>query len=180
MNFEYIDQARKKAHISIDVSEYHGKIAACLCCDNISAEDLLPEEINADGSSLSSETMELKTVLVNVIEETSEKLNDAEMTFYPLLSPDSASLADRTGSLSSWCQGFIDGFGLAIAQKNIPIGPADQDIIGEIIEDFSQISKLTSASVMNQDEEELAYMEVVEYVRVGVQLIFEEMQVAKT
>jgi uncharacterized protein YgfB (UPF0149 family) len=33
---------------------------------------------------------------------------------------------------------------------------------------------------MNQDEEELAYMEVVEYVRVGVQLIFEETRVAKT
>ncbi len=80
MNFEYIDQVRKKARISIDVSEYHGKISACLCCDNISAEDLLPEEVNADGSSLSSETMELKTVLVNVVVETLEKLNDAEMT----------------------------------------------------------------------------------------------------
>jgi len=45
MNFEYIDQVRKKAHITIDVSEYHGKISACLCCDNISAEDLLPEEV---------------------------------------------------------------------------------------------------------------------------------------
>ena len=180
MNHEHIDRVKKKARISIDVSEYHGKISACLCCDNISAEDLLPEEVKAGRCSLSLETMELKTVLVKVIAETLEKLNDAEMTFYPLLSPDSASLADRTGSLSSWCQGFIDGFGLAIAQKNIPIGPADQDIIGEIIEDFSQISKLTSASVMNQDEEELAYMEVVEYVRVGVQLIFEEMQVAKT
>ena len=112
--------------------------------------------------------------------ETLEKLNDAEMTFYPLLLPDSASLTDRTGSLSSWCQGFIDGVGLAIAQKNVPIDSAGQDIIGEIIEDFSQISKLTSASVMNQDGEELAYMEVVEYVRVGVQLIFEEMRVAKT
>ena len=180
MNYEHIDQARKKARISIDVSEYHGKISACLCCENMSAEDLLPEEIKADESSLSSETMELKTVLVNVIAETLEKLNDTEMTFYPHLSPDSASLADRTRSLSSWCQGFIDGFGLTIAQKNVPIDPASQDIIGEIIEDFSQISKLTSASVMNQDEEELAYMEVVEYVRVGVQLIFEEMQVAKT
>lgn len=180
MNFEYIDQVRKKARISIDVSEYHGKISACLCCDNISAEDLLPEEVNADGSFLSSETMELKTVLVNVIAETLEKLNDAEMTFYPLLLPDSASLTDRTGSLSSWCQGFIDGVGIAIAQKNVPIDSAGQDIIGEIIEDFSQISKLTSASVMNQDEEELAYMEVVEYVRVGVQLIFEEMRVAKS
>ena len=180
MNYEHIDRVKKKARISIDVSEYHGKISACLCCDNIAAEDLLPEEVNADGSSLSSETMELKTVLVNVIAETLEKLNDAEMTFYPLLSPDSASLTDRTGSLSSWCQGFIDGVGLAIAQKNVPIDSAGQDIIGEIIEDFSQISKLTSASVMNQDEEELAYMEVVEYVRVGVQLIFEEMKVAKT
>ena len=98
MNFEYIDQARKKAHISIDVSEYHGKISACLGCGNISAEDLLPEKVNANGSSLSSETMELKTVLVNVVVETLEKLNGAEMTFYPLLSPDSASLTDRTGS----------------------------------------------------------------------------------
>ncbi|GIT35430.1 MAG: hypothetical protein Ct9H300mP4_17490 [Gammaproteobacteria bacterium] len=33
---------------------------------------------------------------------------------------------------------------------------------------------------MNEDGEELAYMEVVEYVRVGAQLIFEEMKVAKT
>ena len=180
MNFEYIDQVRKKARISIDVSEYHGKISACLCCDNISAEDLLPEEVNADGSSLSSETMELKTVLVNVIAETLEKLNDAEMTFYPLLLPDSASLTDRTGSLSSWCQGFIDGFSLAIAQENISINLTEQDIIVEIIEDFSQISKLTSASVMNEGGEELAYMEVVEYVRVGVQLIFEESKAAKS
>jgi len=35
---------------------------------------------------------------VNVVVETLEKLNGAEMTFYPLLSPDSASLTDRTGS----------------------------------------------------------------------------------
>ena len=152
MNFEYIDQVRKKARSSIDVSEYHGKISACLCCDNISAEDLLPEEVNADRSSVSSETMELKIVLLNVVVETLEKLNDAEMTFYPLLLPDSASLTDRTWSLSSWCQGFIDEFGFVIAQKNVPIDLAVQDIIGEIIEDFSQISKLTCASVMNQDE----------------------------
>jgi len=48
MNFEYIDQIRQKAGISIDVSEYHGKICACLCLDNLEAETLLPEEINAD------------------------------------------------------------------------------------------------------------------------------------
>ena len=60
------------------------------------------------------------------------------------------------------------------------MNPAEQDIISEIIEDFSQISKLTSASVMNEGGEELAYMEVVEYVRVSVQLIFEELKAAES
>ena len=180
MNFEYIDQIRQKAGISIDVSEYHGKICACLCFENLEAETLLPEEINADISSLSSETMKLKDILLDLIAETLEKLNDTEMTFYPLLSPDSESLTNRTLSLSSWCAGFIDGVGLAVAQKNISMNPAEQDIIGEIIEDFSQISKLTSASVMNEGGEELAYMEVLEYVRVGAQLIFEESKVTKS
>ena len=180
MNYEYIDQIKQKAGINIDMSGYHGKISAYLCCDSMKTETLLPEEINADESSLSSEAMKLKTVLLSLIIETLEKLNDSEMTFYPLLSPDTEPLIDKTLSLSSWCQGFIDGFGLVIAQKNISIDQIEQDIIGEIIEDFSQISKLTSASVMNEDEEELAYMEVVEYVRVGTQLIFEEMKVAKT
>jgi len=180
MNFEYIDQIRQKAGISLDVSEYHGKICACLCFGNLEAETLLPGEINADISSLSSETMKLKNVLLGLTTETLEKLNDAEMTFYPLLSPDSESLTNRTLSLSSWCAGFINGVGLAVAQKNISMNPSEQDIIGEIIEDFSQISKLTSASVMNEGGEELAYMEVVEYVRVGVQLIFEELKAAKS
>ena len=180
MNFEHIDQIRQKAGISIDVSKYHGKICACLCFDTLEAETLLAEAFNADISSLSSETKKLKNILLDLIAETLEKLSDAEMTFYPLLSPDSKSLTNRTLSLSSWCQGFIDGFGFAIAQETISINIAEQDIIVEIIEDFSQISKLTSASVMNEGGEELAYMEVVEYVRVGVQLIFEELKAAKS
>jgi len=180
MKFEFIDNIRHKAGIGINVSEYHGKISACLCFENISVETLLPKEINRDDISLSPETMKLKTVLLNMISETLEKLNDSEMTFYPVLSPDSESLILRTLSLSNWCQGFVDGFGFSVAQNNISIDIVQQDIIREIIEDFSQISKLTSASIMNEGGEDLAYMEVVEYVRVGTQLIFEEMKVAKT
>jgi uncharacterized protein YgfB (UPF0149 family) len=180
MNFEYINQISQKADISIDVSEYHGKISACLCFENWKDETLLPKEINADVNSLSSDTNKLKNVLLGLIAETHEKLNDSEMTFYPLLSPDSESLTNRTLSLSNWCQGFIDGFGFSIAQENISINLEEQGIIDEIIEDFSQISKLTSASVMNEGGEELAYMEVVEYVRVGAQLIFEESKGVKS
>ena len=180
MNYEYVDKIRHKAGISINVSEYHGRISACLCCENITAGTLLPKEINTDGVSLSPEIVKLKTVLLSMISETFEKLNDTEMTFYPVLSPDSESLIARTLSLSNWCQGFVDGFGFSIAQKNISLDKVDLDMIREIIEDFSQISKLTSDSIINEGGEDLAYIEVVEYVRVATQLIFEEMKVAKT
>jgi uncharacterized protein YgfB (UPF0149 family) len=180
MNYGYVDKIRHEAGISINLPEYHGKISACLCCESITAEALLPNEINTDDISLSPEIMKLKNVLLTMISETLEKLNDTEMTFYPLLSPDSESLIERTLSLSNWCQGFVDGFGFSIVKKNISIDKAELEIIREIIEDFSQISKLTSASIMNEGGEDLAYMEVVEYVRIATQLIFEEMKVAKT
>ena len=106
MHFEYIDRIRQKAGISMDVSEYHGKICACLCFDTLEAETLLADAFNADISPLSSETMKLKNILLDLITETLEKLNDAEMTFYPLLSPDSKSLTNRTLSLSSWVWGL--------------------------------------------------------------------------
>jgi len=180
MNYEDINQISQEAGIPIDVSEYHGKISASLCIENLEAESLLPEEINADVRPLSSGTMKLKNILLCLIKETLQSLNETEMTFYPLLSPDSESLINRTLSLSSWCQGFVDGLTLAITQKNISMNIAEQDIIMEIIEDFSEISKLTSASVMNEGGEELAFMEVVEYVRVGTQLIFEESKAVKS
>ena len=119
MNYEYVDKIRHKAGISINVSEYHGRISACLCCENITAGTLLPKEINTDGVSLSPEIVKLKTVLLSMISETFEKLNDTEMTFYPVLSSDSESLILRTLALSNWGQGFVDGFGFAIAQKNL-------------------------------------------------------------
>lgn len=100
MNFEYIDKIRQKSGISIDISEFHGNISACLCSENMTVEALLPEEIKSDESSLSSETMKLKTVFLSLIAETLEQLNDTEMSFYLLLSPDSEPLTDRTLSLS--------------------------------------------------------------------------------
>ena len=67
MDFEYIDKIRQKSGINIDISEYHGNISARLCSDNMTAEALLPEEIKADESFLSSETMKLKTDFLSLI-----------------------------------------------------------------------------------------------------------------
>jgi len=42
--------------------------------------------------------------------------------------------------------------------------------------DFSQISTLDPNSILQEEEEEIALMELVEYVRVSVQLFYENLR----
>ena len=44
----------------------------------------------------------------------------------------------------------------------------------EIIEDFTQISTLDSHSINEEVDEELALMELIEFVRLSVQMIYDE------
>ena len=44
----------------------------------------------------------------------------------------------------------------------------------EIIEDFTQISTLDSHSISGEVDEELSLMELIEFVRLSVQMIYDE------
>jgi uncharacterized protein YgfB (UPF0149 family) len=50
----------------------------------------------------------------------------------------------------------------------------DSGIAQEILHDFSEITQATVAPAAHDIEDEAAYMELVEYVRASVQLLFEE------
>ena len=176
MEYSEIDLLRRKANAAIDISEYHGTISAYLCCDTFQEDDLLPKEVSFDGSSVSVQIIEFKHALYELISETINSFNDTEMSFYPFLPPDSEELSIRAYSLSMWCQGFIDALGKFISERRLTINQSDQTFIGEIIEDFSQISTLSKTAVESGNEEELAYFEVVEFVRVGTQLVYEELK----
>jgi hypothetical protein len=88
-----------------------------------------------------------------------------------LVPGDDAALEQRTTALCQWCNGFL--YGLA------GHGAADPERLpgdaGEIVRDLGEI---TRAGVDGQESDEVnesAYIELVEFVRVGVQLVFEEL-----
>jgi uncharacterized protein YgfB (UPF0149 family) len=176
MEFSEIDLLRRKANVAINISEYHGTICAYLCCDSFQEDDLLPKEVSFDSSSVSVQIIEFKDALYELISDTINSLNDTEMSFYPFLPPDSKELSIRAHALSIWCQGFVDALGMFISERELILNQSDQTFIGEIIEDFSQISTLSKTTVENGNEEDLAYFEVVEFVRVGTQLVYEELK----
>ncbi len=82
---------------------------------------------------------------------------------------DEEPIEDRVSALAKWCQGFL--FGLAEGGlKSFDNLPGD---CAEILSDFNELARATSPD--ETEDSERAYFELFEYVRVGMQLVFEEL-----
>ena len=94
------------------------------------------------------------------------------MEFDPLLPDDDAALDERVDALSAWCQGFLYGFG----SRPRPQPPAPSGEVAEVLADFAEISRGGSVGLEPMEIEEDAYTELVEFLRVGVQLVYDELR----
>ncbi len=107
--------------------------------------------------------------LATLHHHTRTQLSDMNYDFSPLLPADSESIASRTQALSLWCQGFL--FGLSVS--GLKTLDALSEASREIVEDFSAMAQLAEQFEEGEDEES-AYMELVEYLRVGTFTLVDE------
>ncbi len=110
-------------------------------------------------------------VLTALFEDTRAALMGDEMAFGPLLPDDEEPLGDRISALGGWCQGYL--YGLAVrGLKDFRELPDD---VREILGDLAQIAQAGPDDDDDDEGGEQAYAELVEYVRVGVQWVFDQL-----
>jgi uncharacterized protein len=151
-----------------DAAEAHGTLAGALCtAPAYRFEDWL-QEILPDGRAQPLSTGALRSLYF----VTAETLNGAELEFHPLLPEDASPLDERTAALAQWCVGFLYGLG----SGSIPDLGALPGEVGEVIRDFDEITRVGVDGGEGEEQNESAYAELVEFVRVGVQIVFEELE----
>jgi uncharacterized protein YgfB (UPF0149 family) len=102
---------------------------------------------------------------------TAAALLQPDMEFELLLPADEQPIDVRTAALAQWCQGFLYGLGAGAVPDASEL-PGD---VGEIVRDFIEISRAGVDAAQGEESNEAAYAELVEFTRVGVQLLFEEL-----
>ncbi len=142
--------------------------------DPLTSDD--PQNLIAAGSSCRHDLNadEDGKLLQALHRETVRQFGSGECDFYPLLPDDESPLAQRTEALAEWCQSFL--FGLAVG--GIKDFSALPEQVGEISRDLVEFSQAGHGDTEETEQDEFAYVELVEYVRIGVQLIFEELHSA--
>lgn len=170
VTFPEIEKVMQGAGSTVPASEAHGCLCGALC---ITAdyplkrwlEELVPMQ---DEPTIAPDVEEPLRLL---FADTVRALRGDEMEFEPLLPDDALPLEQRTAALSQWCQGFLYGFGSARA-----VGPGDLPAtIDEVLRDVADISRAEVDVGDAGEEQEQAYTDVVEYLRVGVQLVHDEL-----
>lgn len=124
------------------------------------------EEYSFGGASGS----DARSLLEALHAATGAALEGDEMGFQLMLPDEDAPIEERAVALAAWCSGFL--YGLAMhglrPMEELP------DELREILTDFSEIGRAGVAEEEVGEAGETALAELVEYVRVGAQLVYDE------
>ena len=152
-------------------SEAHGLLAGIICAGGKSAPELWLTHLLGENN-LSAAAVEIRRQLMTLHTDILRQFNDDAFGFDLLLPDDEAPLSLRTEALSQWCGGFLYGLALGGFRE----GTGMPDNVSEVMKDFYEISHARFAYEATDDADEAAYMEIVEYVRMSVLLLHEELQ----
>ena len=170
LDYERLRESLAAAGAVLALAELHGGVCGALCAGGADAARrwLLDSLDDADAGAAPAAVAD---DLEELIGTSSKLLEDPELTFEPLLPSDDAPLEDQVEALASWCEGFLGGIGSAAPSGNA------SGALGEVLRDFAEISRagLSEDEGAGHDQPDFALAEIHEYVRVSVQLAFEEL-----
>ena len=161
-----------------DAAEVHGSLCGRLCLRGESSLGDWLEETLSGIDALEPNRTETARALSTLHLQVWSSLDRGDMAFTLLLPMESASLAERTVALAAWAQGFLHGLACSGVPDPEALGKEHEaPHVAELMSDFVEISRASFEAGDDEDleEAEQAWVELVEFMRVGVQMAFEEL-----
>lgn len=160
----------------INPSYSHGYWAGLICGgQSVSPKDWIMAIYEKESAWDDLDPLLARFFLV-VAEVTVEQLSDPHYAFQLLLPDDDDPMDERLASLCDWVRAFLIGFE---AQGKIQPRPMLSEESKEALKDLQEITEL-SVTFNDAESEEQDYAEVVEYVRLAVLLLHQEMLNARS
>lgn len=170
--YEQVENALTVVNAVTSTSEAHGLLSGLICVGVVSdtsgdswVKSMIPGEVE---NALTEEDMQ---ILSDLFEITRDKIDELEFDFELLLPSDEESLKNRAKELGAWCKGFIIGLNLGGFNDSTP----RSDDCDEALQRMTEIASIDYTALEISDDDEVAYTEVTEYVRLAVLMIHAEL-----
>lgn len=173
INYEELQQALLVAGSLVGAAEVHGMQVGIVCG--------LPEEeyCSYDWLTVLQQelvyqkiTAELKKSLEISYGQMVKQLSAFSFSFNLLLPDDEEEFNERAEALAAWCRGFLCGLASVGVTQQVA---ENLELVQETISDISKIAYASTAG-HGHEEDEVAFTEIVEFIRVAVQLVLIEVK----
>jgi yecA family protein len=172
-----LDELLYQVDAALGASESHGALCGMLCAQGATEVSQWMLHVLGEHDETSGALQQAGKSLMLVHQICVEQMNDSNIEFELLLPDDDESLEARVEALGTWCQGFVYGLAVGGIQEDTELPEDSKELIKDIIE-ISRAGYIADdeADFDISEDDEQAYMEVIEYVRMGTLLIYEELQ----
>lgn len=168
-DYEELEQALRAAEIDLSPAEVHGMVTATVSVPDARA----PGSLFFGGRKIAPtpEVQDFLRLIAALQEDVRTRMLSLDFEFRPLLPPAGAELAEQVEGLAAWARGYTLGLGAAGMRE-------PERLQGEVAEFLLDVTRIGEAEMdedepLEQQERELA--EIVEYLRAGAQLVYDEL-----
>jgi len=173
-NFYDLEISLRECGSGWHAAQCHGLLCARLSVIGVSALNVCLEQIFENIEHDTSCVKFCDLMLQDLFKKTWMQLVERQSGFILYLPDNKSSVDKRTNALAQWCDGFLHGI---VTGKNPKILKEflNKEPSSLIIKDMLEITRASVDEQAEVEENEQAYIEIMEYIRVGAQLIYEEL-----
>jgi yecA family protein len=164
LDFDDIERRLAESRALIGAAECHGTLSGILCAGGVAEPQMWMDEVLGfdSGDAADVDADPLLELALEVWENTAMQLDSEDFAYLMLLPDEGYTISERGSALALWCQGFLFGFGSSGVSLEL------DEVSAEFIRDLREICRIDSEAASDEDEaDEEAFTEVVEYIRVG-------------
>jgi yecA family protein len=174
VEFDTLEAALRRCGANWDAAQTHGLLTGRLAVSGVAAGPDWLQHVLEGTEANNAFRLECQKMLDTLYQSTFWQLSERLSEFVPLLPDDDSSPGDRTDALAHWSEGFLHGLVSAKHGDELRNRLAAEPL-ADIIRDMLQITRAEVDESTDEETNEAAYAELVEYLRVAAQLTYEEL-----
>ncbi len=174
VDYDTLESALRRCDASWDAAQTHGLLTGRLAASGMAAgPDWLTHVLEGTDDS-NAACGECQKLLNTLYQSTFWQLSERLSEFTPLLPDDDCDVVERTAAMAHWSEGFLHGLVSAKHGDELRNRLAAEPL-ADIIRDMLEITRADFDETVDEETNEAAYVELVEYLRVAAQLAYEEL-----
>lgn len=171
-DYDNLDDQLRAAGSGWDAAGVHGLLTGRLAVQGAAAGSAWLALALEDATPGTAARRRCERTLAELFQESYRQLTERQSEFAPLLPDDSAGATVRARCLARWSEAFLHGLVSIEHDETVKKRLAAEPVAG-IIRDLLEFTRATADA--SDEADERAYAELVEYLRVATQLVYEEL-----